>query len=592
MNESLPFCRPTDDVLGRTHIANEKMLQPLPIGCHAARGQTYSKMRTFLFFKGNATPDALTEQAASVHAFAQEHANRVFEYTLGNCLGGGTDAKPVSHLNVILGRWELQLLRLIPRLGGELPLSSELQKGRFADLGTPATLGKSKELAPSWTKYNRRLETLAVAARMLEDRLIFKALAEVDKTTLVDEVPDVSSTVSADVVAISLALVKLLALIRETTELPQQFFLWHDRRFVKELERLPLDQAVDAVMSNDDPSFHAELGAAYLAWETYCRDVVLPHMAKAALVVRLERADGLSSSFVMYEDHQHAVASAPTDGVYRNGRFVTKWNSIPDNGIDWVDVQYNHLQWLVAAIRDSSAVDSATLAAYTCVGRSETTPGAAGLLQAALVTGAAGGQGGNTNFISWNSDYTAAPLASCAEVAESELGVLTECLKVAGDVAGVSMTDDAPIGLLGHRSFAADQASVTAMGAKEGTHVRLGGSFSLGEERVRLAFENRGRNLILSESWLQELLPDYLNVQTAPIGKLAFTAVFAHSRLPTDPDTIFPDVIPARELPPTVLEHAWDRLGGTWCVWRRMEADGFRAWMLDVSNNHAEKFIE
>lgn len=568
------------------------LLQPPPIGCHAIEGKKYSRMRTFLFFKGNKEDSSLADQVAAIHKSANAHANRVFMYTLGNCLGYGNNEKPVSHLNVVLGSRELQLLRLIPRIDGELPLASELFQKRFTDLANPAALGTSQQLPPSWNKYNLRLQQLVSAARFLEDRLIFRALAEVDATTLVDEIPDVTALVPGENMAVSLALVKLLALIRETTTLPPQAFLWKDRREVRKLEKMSMEDAVDAVMSNDSPAFHEELGSAYFAWEKYCFDVVLPHLTKAALVVRLERADGLSASYAMYEDNKYAVSSVPTDGVYRNGRFVTRWDSVPSTSVHWTNVQYRHFQSLVQAIRASSAVDAAMLAAYTCVGRAETIPGASGILQAAVVTGAAGKQGGNTRFVAWKSDHTARLFATCAEVAEGELGVLTECAMVSGDVAGVSMTDKAPLGFIGPRSFAADQAAVTAMGAKEGTHVRLGGAFWLGEEKVRLAFENRGRTLVFSESWLNELLPDYLNVDTESIGKLAFTAVFAHSRLPTDADTVFPAVIPAGEIPSIVLEHAWDRLGGIWCVWRRMSVDGVDALMIDVENSHAEIFVK
>jgi hypothetical protein len=564
--------------------------RPVPTGCGVYGDTGHARQRTFLCFKGPRIPSTRTAEALRAKEAAKEHNNRVYLYSLGHALGGGTDDAPEENLNAVMGSHELQLLRLIPRALGEIVPSVELLAGGgFTSLHTRATLGGSDALPPEWTEYNRRMDTIDQAIQEIYKRAERRLLDELDATTLVDEVPALTRVVTAPTVAVSVALVKLIAALRATTTVPPQTFLWDDgRSAVARLQTLSLGAGVAEVLANDDPKYHAQLSAAYAAWEAYCTDVVLPYMAGAALVIRLERADRLSSAYLMYEDDADAIGAVPVDGAYKSGRFMVGWAQSGDD--DWVGAQFAHLQSLVASIEAGSLdVDASSLAAYTALAHASTTPGAAKRLGAAVVAGTPATRGGNTRFIQWRDDYTASSYATTAEVAEGELGVLSECPMVSAKISETSMTDEAPLSFSGLRSFEADQIAVTKMGAHAHTHVRLGGRFELGAETLRIGYE-KTRNLILSEAWLHQLLPDYLSVSNASIGELAFTAVYAHSHGNTD--TVRSRVVWAGRIPETVLEHSWDRLGGVWCEWVHEAFDGVTAFMLDAANSHAERFVK
>lgn len=574
-------------------------------GCGALPGQKYAENRTFLLFHGGSPPQRDDPSVNRVYKAAEEYDNEVLCYSLGHWLGDGDGNAPSPGIEgFVAGRRELQFLRLLPRVGGQVvpaaALNGEDAVYAFSLLLEPALLGSGASLTnnvpPKWGLYNREMDEVLPSAR---DALSLRRQRQIarhyDQHTVADEIDDdLVSNIPAATAAVSVALVKLLSLLKQTTELPAQQFLWEARPAVRRLAVTGMRAGVKQVLASEDAALHAECAAAYAAWEDYCVSVALPLLKRASPVLPVERVDRQSSIVLAYEDNRGLVGRVPVSGEYDYSMgHVVGFQSTEERGVAWASAAQAHFLELVEALESNTMSDEffQQLDAYTMLAYAETRPGMAGSLDTLVVAGSAAYNGGCTRYLEWQphgSPTAVGCVACCVEVDTGDVGVASECMRVSQRLtAGMQK----PTG-----DFEAHALDLSKMYEREyrepqpTRHLRLGGYYTCEDGDVARLLSNESICYVTQESLLREMLPEYADMEAfRPVSELAFGGVFV-TPLTTNRKLYVPESL-RNCLPPGLLfEHSLDPLCGVWVKWNKQEGDHTSLWLLDGSNEHLERF--
>ena len=374
----------------------------------------------------------------------------------------------------LLGRADLDLLRLVSRPGGEIDFSDPR-----AALLRPAILGGAGALPREWIEYNKRVQAeFGSVLRRLDEE---------------------GSTLDANAVLRWCMARKLVLALQTTTAL---FDVEVVLSYPWALDGTPED-ASQLVMLQDN------VNAVVEAWDAHCKALFKSGGGGGtgggvALVDRIEYAMGrLGGFFVLESDDTRLIGQVPAKGWWdaRSG-FSVEFATLEPEG--WVEAARDHLARIVS---DDEEVNKSALEGYVSLSRSaQTHPGSAKTL-GVVVAGTDAERGGVTKYFTVKRSALLVD-AICIEVAAGDYGVLTECSRTAGKLTG-------GIGTNLDASFAAHQATVDVL------HSELGDAAHDGHGRVgarrgdhRVVVWEDGNELLIPERWLRAALADYWAAET------------------------------------------------------------------------------